>query len=125
MFNFCNTLLIVFFLFFLCIICPQGHSILTHTSNINNQLSFQAPTETATKAHDSDDSGSESSSDVSDDHIPLAKLRKKQHSHYGDLRKKQLSFANIAPVNNSTVNEKNQVRTDQCISNFSSYTYSP
>ena len=112
-------------MFFLCTICCQGHSIVTHTSNINNKLSFQAPTETATKAHESDGSDSESSSDVSDDDIPLAKLREKQHSRYGDLRKLQLSFTNIAPVNNSRVNEENQVRTDQCISNFSSYTYSP
>ena len=112
-------------MFFLCTICSQGHSILTRTSNINNPLSFQAPTETPTKAHDSDGSGSESSSDVSGDDIPLAELLTKQHSHYGDLRKQQLSFANVAPVNNSTVNEENQVRTDQCISHFSSYTYSP
>ena len=111
-------------MFFLCTICSQGHSILTHTSNINNKLSFQAPTETATKVNDYDGSGSESSSNVSDyDHIPLAELLK--HLHYGNLHKKQLSFTNIAPVNNSTVNEENQVRTDQCISNFSSYTYSP
>ena len=95
-------------MFFLCTICSQGHSILTRTSNINNQLSFQAPTETPTKAHDSDGSGSESSSDVSDYDIPIAELLTKQHSHYFDLRKQQLSFANVAPVNNSTVNEENR-----------------